>query len=148
MRAYPRWSLRKPTRISAPIGKPPGLDAGPATTTTGSDVNYLFFEVLPRLRTGVLVHVHDVPYPFEYGEQTAQRRGQGADDESRIIVGPLNDTCERVQIDGHELLEFEESGLTPFFTDRVVNRMNETPTRRYRSRASPACRVSARSRIP
>jgi hypothetical protein len=31
-----------------------------------SDVNYLFFEVLPRLRDGVLVHVHDIFYPFEY----------------------------------------------------------------------------------
>ncbi len=33
---------------------------------TGSDVNFLFFEVLPRLAEGVLVHVHDVPFPFEY----------------------------------------------------------------------------------
>lgn len=32
----------------------------------GSDVNWLFFEVLPRLQPGVLVHVHDVFYPFEY----------------------------------------------------------------------------------
>lgn len=32
----------------------------------GSDVNWLFFEVLPRLAAGVLVHVHDVFYPFEY----------------------------------------------------------------------------------
>jgi hypothetical protein len=32
----------------------------------GSDVNYLAFEVLPRLAAGVLVHVHDVFYPFEY----------------------------------------------------------------------------------
>jgi methyltransferase family protein len=32
----------------------------------GSDVNYLFFEVLPRLNPGVYVHVHDVFYPFEY----------------------------------------------------------------------------------
>jgi len=32
----------------------------------GSDVNYLFFEVLPRLRDGVWVHVHDVFFPFEY----------------------------------------------------------------------------------
>jgi hypothetical protein len=32
----------------------------------GSDVNYLVFEVLPRLATGVLVHFHDVFYPFEY----------------------------------------------------------------------------------
>jgi predicted O-methyltransferase YrrM len=32
----------------------------------GSDVNYLFFEVLPRLRPGVLVHIHDVFLPDEY----------------------------------------------------------------------------------
>lgn len=33
---------------------------------TGSDVNYLFFEVLPRLPVGVLIHVHDIWLPLEY----------------------------------------------------------------------------------
>ncbi|MBL8113060.1 MAG: class I SAM-dependent methyltransferase, partial [Acidobacteria bacterium] len=37
---------------------------------TGSDVNFLFLEVLPALAPGVLVHVHDVflpeDYPFEW----------------------------------------------------------------------------------
>ena len=33
---------------------------------TGSDVNYLLFEVLPRLKKGVLIHFHDVFFPFEY----------------------------------------------------------------------------------
>ena len=32
---------------------------------TGSDVNFLFFEVIPRLRSGVIVHVHDVFLPGE-----------------------------------------------------------------------------------
>ena len=32
----------------------------------GSDVNYLFFEILPMLQAGVYVHVHDVFFPFEY----------------------------------------------------------------------------------
>jgi Methyltransferase domain len=32
----------------------------------GSDVNYLFFEVLPRLRKGVMVHIHDIFLPDEY----------------------------------------------------------------------------------
>jgi predicted O-methyltransferase YrrM len=32
----------------------------------GSDVNWLLFEVLPRLPVGVLVHVHDIFWPFEY----------------------------------------------------------------------------------
>ena len=32
----------------------------------GGDVNYLFLEVLPRLKPGVIVHVHDIFLPFEY----------------------------------------------------------------------------------
>lgn len=32
----------------------------------GSDVQYEFLEILPRLRPGVLVHVHDVFLPVEY----------------------------------------------------------------------------------
>ena len=32
----------------------------------GSDVNTIFFEILPRLKPGVLVHLHDVFHPFEY----------------------------------------------------------------------------------
>lgn len=35
-------------------------------TKTGSDVNHLLFQVLPSLKPGVLVHFHDVFYPFEY----------------------------------------------------------------------------------
>jgi predicted O-methyltransferase YrrM len=34
----------------------------------GSDVNFHLFEVLPRLAPGVLVHFHDIFYPFEYPE--------------------------------------------------------------------------------
>jgi len=33
---------------------------------THSDVNYVFFEVLPRLRDGVYIHFHDIFHPFEY----------------------------------------------------------------------------------
>ena len=32
----------------------------------GSDVNRVFFEILPLLEPGVLVHFHDVFYPFQY----------------------------------------------------------------------------------
>lgn len=32
----------------------------------GSDVHRLFFEILPQLPSGVVVHFHDVFYPFEY----------------------------------------------------------------------------------
>jgi len=32
----------------------------------GSDVAFLFFRVLPRLKPGVIVHFHDIFYPFSY----------------------------------------------------------------------------------
>ena len=36
------------------------------TVKIGGDVNYLFLEVIPRLKPGVIVHVHDIFLPFEY----------------------------------------------------------------------------------
>ena len=33
---------------------------------TGSDVLDCFFRILPQLRSGVLVHLHDIFFPFEY----------------------------------------------------------------------------------
>jgi predicted O-methyltransferase YrrM len=39
------------------------------TVTTGSDVPYLYLEILPRLQKGVLIHVHDIFLPFDYPEK-------------------------------------------------------------------------------
>ena len=36
---------------------------------TGSDVNYILFEILPILEKGVLIHFHDIFYPFEYPKE-------------------------------------------------------------------------------
>jgi hypothetical protein len=35
----------------------------------GSDVNYILFEILPRLKKGVIIHFHDVFNNFEYPEE-------------------------------------------------------------------------------
>jgi Methyltransferase domain len=32
----------------------------------GSDVNHIIFNILPRIRSGVYIHFHDIFYPFEY----------------------------------------------------------------------------------
>jgi predicted O-methyltransferase YrrM len=40
----------------------------------GSDVVWLFLHVLPRLPAGVIVHVHDVFWPFEYPAQWLHER--------------------------------------------------------------------------
>ncbi len=36
---------------------------------TGSDLNHVLFKILPILKEGVLIHFHDIFYPFEYPEQ-------------------------------------------------------------------------------
>jgi hypothetical protein len=36
------------------------------TVKTGSDVNFLILEILPRLKPGVFVHFHDIFFPFDY----------------------------------------------------------------------------------
>ena len=41
----------------------------------GSDVNDILFSVLPRLEKGVLIHFHDIFFPFEYPREWILRRG-------------------------------------------------------------------------
>jgi hypothetical protein len=36
---------------------------------TGSDVNMILFEILPILPKGVMIHFHDIFYPFEYPKE-------------------------------------------------------------------------------
>lgn len=35
----------------------------------GSDVNYIFFDILPVLNKGVYIHIHDILFPFEYPKE-------------------------------------------------------------------------------
>lgn len=65
------------TRVEfLPMSKFESLSAGDVlfidsshVSKTGSDVNFLFFEVFPRLKSGVRVHIHDVFFPYEYPKQ-------------------------------------------------------------------------------
>lgn len=41
----------------------------------GGEVNYLLLDVLPRLRPGVVVHVHDIYLPWEYPAAFIRERG-------------------------------------------------------------------------
>jgi hypothetical protein len=35
----------------------------------GGDVNYIFLEILPRLKKGVYIHIHDIFFPNDYPKQ-------------------------------------------------------------------------------
>jgi len=45
------------------------------TVKVGSDVNFIVLEVLPRLREGVYVHLHDIFLPYEYPKQWLEDYG-------------------------------------------------------------------------
>jgi predicted O-methyltransferase YrrM len=36
---------------------------------SGSDVNHIYFNILPKLKKGVIIHIHDIFFPFEYPAQ-------------------------------------------------------------------------------
>ena len=40
----------------------------------GSDAQYEFLEILPRLQPGVVVHVHDIFFPHDYGREFVLRQ--------------------------------------------------------------------------
>lgn len=41
------------------------IDSG-HTVRIGGDVNFLYLDVLPRLKPGVIIHIHDINLPYEY----------------------------------------------------------------------------------
>lgn len=41
------------------------IDSSHIVKTSG-DLNFIFFEILPLLQSGVIIHIHDIFFPFEY----------------------------------------------------------------------------------
>ena len=42
---------------------------------SGSDVNWMFFEVLPRVAPGVWIHFHDIFWPLDYPAEWVLHEG-------------------------------------------------------------------------
>lgn len=68
-----RFELRQQFIQDVPLEVFASLEAGDVlfidtshASKIGSDVNHIFFQILPRLKPGVYVHFHDIWYPFEY----------------------------------------------------------------------------------
>jgi len=49
---------------------------GSHVARAGSDVVWFFFEILPQLQPGVLVHIHDIFWPNDYPDEWIFERGQ------------------------------------------------------------------------
>lgn len=69
-----------------------------------SDVNYLFFEILPRLKKGVYIHFHDVFYPFIYCKEWIYE-GRAYNEMYLLRAFLMNNNAYSVQFFG-EMMEY------------------------------------------
>jgi hypothetical protein len=65
---------------------------------TASDVNWFFFQVLPRLREGVLIHVHDIFFPSDYPRLWLFDRLQSWNEQYLLQAFLMNNSAYRVEI--------------------------------------------------
>lgn len=77
---------------------------------TGSDVHYEYLHILPVLRPGVIVHIHDVHYPFEYRRQWAARENRSWNETYLVDM----------------LLTFSDRFELVFFNDAFLQKQAET----------------------
>jgi predicted O-methyltransferase YrrM len=77
------WTLHETILQRAPLELFESLEGGDIcfydgshVGRTASDVVWFFFEVIPRLRPGVLVHVHDIFWPADYPDEWIFDRAQ------------------------------------------------------------------------
>ena len=73
--------IERPVQDLAPEALAPGLAPGDIffidsthVAKAGSDVLWLFLRTLPLIPPGVLVHVHDIQWPFEYPDEWLRER--------------------------------------------------------------------------
>lgn len=55
----------------------------------GGDVIYLYLEVIPRLRPGVIVHIHDIYFPYLYQRDLLQLRNLFQWSETALLLALL-----------------------------------------------------------
>ncbi|MFC5740415.1 class I SAM-dependent methyltransferase [Dyella tabacisoli] len=73
---------------------------------TGSDVNHLFFEVLPFLRAGVLIHVHDIWLPLDYPQDWVLAEGRSWTEQYLLRALLTGSTMYQVELAGMYLHHF------------------------------------------
>jgi len=67
----------------------------------GSDVTYLFCEVLPRLKEGVLVHFHDIFIPAEYSKKWVMKEYKFFNEQYMLQAFLMHNDAFRVLLAGN-----------------------------------------------
>lgn len=86
---------------------------GSHAVRTGSDVNWMFFEVLPRLAPGVWIHVHDIFWPGDYPVEWLLYEGFSWNEQYLLQAFLMNNPDYRVRLAVRMLWLDREQELAP-----------------------------------
>lgn len=79
-----------------------------------SDVNFIFFDILPRIKSGVYIHFHDIFYPFEYPKEWIYEGRAWNEDYMLRAFLQYNDSFK---------IQFFNTFLEYFYRDKFINDM-------------------------
>lgn len=71
---------------------------GSHCSKAASDVNWFFFEVLPRVRAGVLIHIHDIFFPLDYPDDWVINRVQTWNEQYVLQAFLMNNPRYRIEL--------------------------------------------------
>jgi predicted O-methyltransferase YrrM len=80
-----------------------------------SDVTWFFFRILPRLKPGVLIHLHDIFLPDDYPEQWILERGQTWNEQYVLQAFLMHNKAYRIVIANRYLFRHDARKLEGFY---------------------------------
>lgn len=80
-----------------------------------SDVNWFFFRVLPRVRPGVLIHLHDIFLPDDYPEEWIFDRGQTWNEQYLLQAFLMHNDAYRIVIANRYLFRLRGEQLAQHY---------------------------------
>jgi hypothetical protein len=86
---------------------------------TGSDVNWMFFEVLPLLSPGVWIHIHDISFPMDYGEGLIFDEGFSWNEQYLVQAFLMHNTSYKVRLGSVMLHQREGPSLERLFSTDI-----------------------------
>lgn len=81
-----------------------------------SDVTWFFFRVLPRLKPGVIVHLHDIALPHDYPPPWIFERGQTWNEQYVLQAFLMHNTAYRILIANRFLYVHRAQDLEALYT--------------------------------
>jgi predicted O-methyltransferase YrrM len=88
---------------------------GSHCSKAGSDVNWFFFEILPVLAPGVIIHIHDIFLPNDYPDEWIFERGQTWNEQYLLHAFLMNNPHYKILIANSYLYKSCSNVLDSFY---------------------------------